>query len=602
MQDTIWHFLTRKLRPQAGTPWAALGDPLGLQQGLPEIHAHLQEQWPRAVDWTCVAQVRDDVLPWDYEARALWVTWLLLRRLAVEINTQTSTKTTQPQWRGVDIGLGLLNLLWDVTIPGNTDGAQGLNAAASAGLKRCIAMGTHATMALVLQKLCLRWDDIKPGHFPELHNSVDHAQRTKGPRNSGAEPPKKRRAWPLRSGRAPTLADQWLDWIQAPFPGADPQTENPTNVHLALCEDEDASHACDAPNQPFAALLSVFRSHKAGEAQGFVKGTLGAWLADSQKCRPERATSFQNVAWQYGHPKTGGREAERLLPPLLLYMLAWAASEHVLHELAQNTPWDRLLSCSPPRSTAPKHQGPAVNTPTPWTLQTRARELGRAFDEHQRKKAAQRNAQQQTPSTRKMPSTALFYVPQPVGNQRPVVAAELPLDASWLSAMPTGATAAEDTASDGPAPEAQTPGCLVVWLPEEPPKGLTCWDEMRALLAQCPAFGRMTIETESGVALVSQGVLTTDWLLLPDEPDPHALRELHTPLPLWLHSEADIVKTLAAGQVDTQGEHFGMEVTLAWITGAACQRPQLTGEVFVEAVITVPDDWAELRSQPLLRR
>ena len=84
--------------------------------------------------------------------------------------------------------------------------------------------------------------------------------------------------------------------------------------------------------------------------------------------------------------------------------------------------------------------------------------------------------------------------------------------------------------------------------------------------------------------------------MLPDEPAPHALRAQHTPLPLWLHSEAEIVKALAAGRVNTHGDHFGMDVTLAWITGAASQRPQLTGEVFVDAIITVPDDWAaELR-------
>jgi len=288
MQDTIWHFLKRKLEPQDGRPWAALGDPLGLEQGLPQIHAHLQALWPHDVTWTRVDQVRDDVLPWDYEARALWVTWLLLRRLAVEINTQASTKTIPSQWCGVDIGLGLLNLLWNVNIAGNTDGAKGLNLATSAGFKRCVAMGTHATMDLVLQKLRLPWDKIKLWYFPELHHSVDHAQRRQmAPRNAGAEPPEKRIARPLRSGHASTLADQWMDWTQEPFPGAAPQTENPTNVHLALCEDDGASPAGDALDQPFAALLSVFRSDKAGEAQGFHKGTLGAWLANSQM--PTRA-------------------------------------------------------------------------------------------------------------------------------------------------------------------------------------------------------------------------------------------------------------------------------------------------------------------------
>lgn len=358
--EMVWERLVKmRFCPEIGSTSfskdsADFGDPLGLALGLPAEYAQLTNKWQqmRPREWTNVGQVWDDLSALSYKSRSLLLTWWLCQRLAMEkpwgedqyMENPANMRDGSP----VDDWLGWANAALQKELPTCDSATKALKQPVALAFKKCVADGTHDTMDLLLQRLGMNWGALTPDDFPCVAHSTEHEQRRSPDKATNANSPTLY-AKPLSEADADSLQQQWQKWVQAPFPGWKPLTKDGKNVHLSWA-DNDATN----DTHPFAALLSVFRAHKApvveaggakwempvvnhplstvwlgksplpasttAKVWGFPKASLGAWLARSKKSDPKITTSFQD-GWTFG--KSNKK------PPLLSYLLAWAASQHI---------------------------------------------------------------------------------------------------------------------------------------------------------------------------------------------------------------------------------------------------------------------------------
>lgn len=333
---------------------ADFGDPLGLALGLPAEYAQLTNEWQqmRPREWTNVDQVNDDLVGLSYKSRRLLLTWWLCQRLAMEKPSRGKDKYMEIPANmrvdsPVDDWLGWANAALQKKLPTCDSATEALKQPVALAFKKCVADGTHDTMEMLLKRLGSNWDALTPDDFPSVAHSPDHAhRRSQSTVTKSSETPLY--AKPLSTANADRLAAQWQGWVSEPFQGCKPLSQTRKNVHLSWADNKIA----DDPH-PFAALLAVYRAHKApavgtggatvevpvvdhplqqvwgvklpssikpAAVRCFPENSMGAWLAWSNKSDPKIATSFQD-GWTFG------KDNKR--PPLVSYLLAWAASQHI---------------------------------------------------------------------------------------------------------------------------------------------------------------------------------------------------------------------------------------------------------------------------------
>lgn len=604
----IWIDLIGLFKPNLGvlqTPELGFVDPLGLSSGLPNVYSDLNNSWgqvnPRL--WQTVSDVESHRHAMTYQNFALLVAWWLCMRLAMEeeVIDRPDTVRIPSNFRNsypVDNWLGWVNLVLEAS-PGdalNMQAVDGLRMKVSPQFRRCVAAGTHATIDLLLKRLGLNWNNIEEKHFPEIAHSLNHAARkTQNAGTGNSLPNGMLTTKPVTNASADTVPAQWMQFVKKPFGKFDPLTsKNPINVHLRW---SDADPNIDPESHPFAALVSIFRSHKAPEISNsktpasnhsaldavwhsrpnanqsqfikFQSNSLGAWLAWSAKSNPKLTTSFQN-AWTYS------QKSKHLLPPLLLYLLAWAGSSYIADKAPD---W---LQSIPQTKTSVGNLGSPMNAPPRkiWSLEERANELGAAFTQY--------NATKTSHATSRFVNTGRPPV-QHTQDQSPHVLSTMVVGVDWLKGQLTTEIDNEDSTQSNT-------GCWVLWIPE---KDLH-HQPMLDLLDNWAAVGHVCIQTRSGESLMEQGIVTTDWLLLPDTFDINEVEETDgiertIPLPVRFHSPHPVVLSLLSGHIDGTGADFGARCELAWVVGSACQRGDLEGEVYVSLKVTVPDNWASAK-------